>query len=99
MRSLLYQYQRRGATPLDASVTAAMGALRLDADAATAPDSAAAAESATAAATATPSTPSAGKPFFCSACNKGYTSARGLKTHTRQVHELRKYGDAWKPER
>eukprot|EP00055_Hartaetosiga_balthica_P006711 m.21735 g.21735 ORF g.21735 m.21735 type:complete len:538 (-) comp5382_c0_seq1:675-2288(-) len=35
--------------------------------------------------------------FFCHQCNKSFTLARGLKTHVRQVHELKKYGKNWKP--
>lgn len=34
----------------------------------------------------------------CQHCAKTFTSARGVKTHTRQVHELKKYPD-WQPER
>lgn len=33
----------------------------------------------------------------CDACGKTFSCAQGLKTHHRQVHELKKYGD-WKPE-
>lgn len=34
----------------------------------------------------------------CGACGKEFTCAQGLRTHTRQVHELRKYGSSWEPE-
>lgn len=33
----------------------------------------------------------------CDACGKTFSCAQGLKTHHRQVHELKKYGN-WKPE-
>ncbi|CAK9014232.1 unnamed protein product [Durusdinium trenchii] len=33
----------------------------------------------------------------CEFCGKGFSSAQGLKTHTRQVHELKKYGDRTGP--
>eukprot|EP00127_Corallochytrium_limacisporum_P002686 Clim_evm122s134 gene=Clim_evmTU122s134 len=36
--------------------------------------------------------------FPCKECGKRFTSDRGVKTHTRQVHELKKYGAEWKPE-
>lgn len=39
--------------------------------------------------------PAAG--FPCLHCDKVFPSARGIKTHTRQVHELKKYGADWTP--
>ena len=35
--------------------------------------------------------------FACVLCSKSFSSERGLKTHVRQVHELKKYGAEWKP--
>jgi hypothetical protein len=99
MRSLLYQYRRRGAPPLDASVMSAMGALSLEDEAGRAEVAPATPASDAEAQGASGDGHSRGKSHFCAACNKGYSSARGLKTHIRQVHELCKYGDAWKPER
>lgn len=34
-------------------------------------------------------------PFKCQHCPRSYSSLRGVKTHTRQVHELKKYGNDW----
>lgn len=34
----------------------------------------------------------------CEACGKQFSCAQGLRTHKRQVHELCKYGDKWRPE-
>ncbi|CAE8588428.1 unnamed protein product [Polarella glacialis] len=34
--------------------------------------------------------------LVCSECDKSFSCAQGLKTHVRQVHELKKYGDTWK---
>lgn len=100
MRSLLYQYRRRGAPPLDVSVMSAMGALSLE-DEAGRTDVAPAtpASDAEAQGASGGGQNSNGKSHCCTTCNKGYSSARGLKTHIRQVHELCKYGEAWKPER
>eukprot|EP00123_Amoebidium_parasiticum_P008505 comp18854_c1_seq1/m.20892 comp18854_c1_seq1/g.20892 ORF comp18854_c1_seq1/g.20892 comp18854_c1_seq1/m.20892 type:complete len:467 (-) comp18854_c1_seq1:378-1778(-) len=36
--------------------------------------------------------------FHCTHCGKGFTTKRGVQIHTRQVHELKKYGEDWKPE-
>ncbi|EDQ89214.1 uncharacterized protein MONBRDRAFT_25425 [Monosiga brevicollis MX1] len=50
---------------------------------------------ATAPAAATEAT---GSEHACQHCGKIFTSARGVKTHTRQVHELQKYKN-WQPDR
>lgn len=39
------------------------------------------------------------KPFECTICGKGFAKAQGLRVHTRQVHELQKYGTEWAPGR
>eukprot|EP00931_Biecheleriopsis_adriatica_P106413 TRINITY_DN80875_c0_g1_i1.p1 TRINITY_DN80875_c0_g1~~TRINITY_DN80875_c0_g1_i1.p1 ORF type:complete len:458 (+),score=100.62 TRINITY_DN80875_c0_g1_i1:46-1419(+) len=36
------------------------------------------------------------KALECSTCGKRFSCAQGLKTHVRQVHELKKYGEKWK---
>lgn len=37
--------------------------------------------------------------FACKECHRQFTSARGVRTHTRQVHELMKYGEGWSADR
>eukprot|EP00730_Choanoeca_flexa_P015311 TRINITY_DN7005_c0_g1_i2.p1 TRINITY_DN7005_c0_g1~~TRINITY_DN7005_c0_g1_i2.p1 ORF type:complete len:474 (+),score=80.45 TRINITY_DN7005_c0_g1_i2:2-1423(+) len=39
------------------------------------------------------------KPYGCPHCPSAFTSERGRKTHVRQVHELKQYGDDWQPQR
>ncbi|EGD73634.1 hypothetical protein PTSG_05342 [Salpingoeca rosetta] len=43
-----------------------------------------------------PKPPPAPAAHVCQECGKGFALRRGLKTHTRQVHELKKYGQ-WTP--
>ncbi|CEM39019.1 unnamed protein product [Vitrella brassicaformis CCMP3155] len=45
------------------------------------------------------SSPAAESDFICPHCKKEFRSLRGLRTHVRQVHELKKYGDGWRPHR
>eukprot|EP01060_Flectonema_neradi_P010474 TRINITY_DN17574_c0_g1_i2.p1 TRINITY_DN17574_c0_g1~~TRINITY_DN17574_c0_g1_i2.p1 ORF type:complete len:340 (+),score=56.90 TRINITY_DN17574_c0_g1_i2:52-1020(+) len=35
------------------------------------------------------------KEFVCKECGKDFAKSQGLFTHTRQVHQLKKYGDEW----
>ena len=44
-----------------------------------------------------PDAPDPQKAFPCTLCSKSFAKLRGLQTHTRQVHELQKYGADWKP--
>eukprot|EP00754_Rhynchopus_humris_P013994 Rhum_TRINITY_DN14357_c33_g1::Rhum_TRINITY_DN14357_c33_g1_i1::g.84289::m.84289 len=36
--------------------------------------------------------------FFCKVCGKGFKKAQAVFTHTKQVHEYKKYGDGWTAE-
>eukprot|EP01063_Lacrimia_lanifica_P024518 TRINITY_DN32407_c0_g1_i1.p1 TRINITY_DN32407_c0_g1~~TRINITY_DN32407_c0_g1_i1.p1 ORF type:complete len:430 (+),score=165.99 TRINITY_DN32407_c0_g1_i1:87-1376(+) len=38
------------------------------------------------------------RPFVCVICGKAFKKQQGLFTHTRQCHELKKYGDGYKAE-
>ncbi len=37
--------------------------------------------------------------YACVECKKEFSSLRGVTTHIRQVHELKKYGNEWAPNR
>eukprot|EP00039_Didymoeca_costata_P016129 m.284047 g.284047 ORF g.284047 m.284047 type:complete len:370 (+) comp16339_c3_seq12:1403-2512(+) len=37
--------------------------------------------------------------YECRSCARKFLTMRGLQTHTRQVHELKKYGTDWTPDR
>lgn len=39
----------------------------------------------------------AGQGLVCGDCGKSFSCAQGLRTHKRQVHELKVYGDVWTP--